>query len=39
MKHAIRLGTYFNTHRMVEEYAERAWKLKAQNRWKSQLDY
>ncbi len=39
MKHAIRLGTYFNTHRMVEEYAERAWKLKAQNRWKSLLDY
>jgi starch phosphorylase len=33
MKHAIRLASYFNTHRMVEEYAERAWQLKPQPRW------
>ncbi|GAB4321732.1 MAG: alpha-glucan family phosphorylase [Promethearchaeota archaeon] len=34
MKHAIRLGAYFNTHRMVEEYAMRAWKLEKQPRWR-----
>ena len=33
MKHAIRLASFFNTHRMVEEYAERAWQLKPQPRW------
>ncbi len=38
MKHAIRLAAYFNTHRMVEEYAERGWKLTPQSRWKSNLD-
>ena len=37
MKHAIKLNTFFNTHRMVEEYAEHAYKLKAQSRWKSIL--
>jgi starch phosphorylase len=35
MKHAINIGAYFNTHRMVQEYAERGWKLKAQPRWHS----
>ncbi len=39
MKHAIRLGSFFNTHRMVEEYATRAWNLKTQPRWKSDLNY
>ncbi len=34
MKHAIRLGSYFNTHRMVEEYALRGWKLTRQPRWR-----
>ena len=33
MKHAIKLGAYFNTHRMVEEYADRAYNLKWQPRW------
>ena len=27
MKHAISLGGYFNTHRVVQEYAEKAWRL------------
>jgi starch phosphorylase len=35
MKHAIKLATFFNTHRMVEEYAERGWQLKWQSRWRS----
>ncbi|MHA1675194.1 MAG: alpha-glucan family phosphorylase [Promethearchaeota archaeon] len=39
MKHAIRLASFFNTHRMVEEYADRAWQLKVQPRWKSGLNY
>jgi starch phosphorylase len=39
MKHAIRLGAYFNTHRMVKEYAERGWKLKHQPRWHSLLKF
>ncbi|MHA1732975.1 MAG: alpha-glucan family phosphorylase, partial [Promethearchaeota archaeon] len=34
MKHAIRLGSYFNTHRMVEEYAQRGWKLVRQPLWR-----
>lgn len=34
MKHAIRLGSYFNTHRMVEEYAQRGWRLVRQPRWR-----
>ncbi|MFX0188273.1 MAG: alpha-glucan family phosphorylase [Candidatus Hodarchaeota archaeon] len=33
-KNAISLAAYFNTHRMVEEYAERAYKLKRQRPWK-----
>jgi len=27
MKHAISLGAYFNTHRVVREYAAKAWRL------------
>lgn len=33
-KNAISLAAYFNTHRMVEEYADRAYKLKRQRPWK-----
>jgi len=33
-KNAIALAAYFNTHRMIEEYAERAYKLKKQPLWK-----
>ncbi len=32
-KNAISLAAYFNTHRMMEEYAEKAYKLKRQNPW------
>ncbi|MFX0059602.1 MAG: alpha-glucan family phosphorylase [Candidatus Hodarchaeota archaeon] len=33
-KNAISLAAFFNTHRMVEEYAEKAYKLKRQKPWK-----
>ncbi|MFX1411084.1 MAG: alpha-glucan family phosphorylase [Promethearchaeota archaeon] len=33
-KNAISLAAYFNTHRMIEEYAEKAYKLKKQRPWK-----
>ena len=33
-KHAISLAAYFNTHRMVEEYADKAYRLKRQKPWK-----
>jgi len=33
-KNAISLASYFNTHRMIEEYAEKAYKLKKQKPWK-----
>ncbi|MFX0072181.1 MAG: alpha-glucan family phosphorylase [Candidatus Hermodarchaeota archaeon] len=33
-KNAISLAAYFNTHRMVEEYGEKAYRLKRQKRWK-----
>jgi starch phosphorylase len=39
MKHAIRLSTYFNTHRMIEEYADRGWQLHLQPRWRSKLNF
>ena len=32
-KNAISLAAYFNTHRMIEEYAEKAYKLKRQKPW------
>ncbi|MHA1731324.1 MAG: alpha-glucan family phosphorylase, partial [Promethearchaeota archaeon] len=35
MKHAIKLGAYFNTHRMVYEYVAKAYQLERQPRWKS----
>ena len=34
MKCAIALAAFFNTHRMVEEYAEKAYKLKRQKPWR-----
>ena len=37
MKHAIRLMNFFNTHRMAEEYARRAYELESQSRWASTL--
>jgi glucan phosphorylase len=33
MKHAIALGAFFNTDRMVEEYAEKAYQLKRRTPW------
>jgi len=36
-KNAISLAAYFNTHRMIEEYAEKAYKLKRQKPWKFNL--
>ncbi|MHA1820534.1 MAG: alpha-glucan family phosphorylase [Promethearchaeota archaeon] len=33
MKHAISLSSYFNTDRMVKEYAVKSWGLKEQRRW------
>ncbi|MHA1650954.1 MAG: alpha-glucan family phosphorylase [Candidatus Helarchaeota archaeon] len=35
MKRAIKLVSYFNTHRMVREYATKAYQLEYQPRWKS----
>ncbi|MCP4763224.1 MAG: alpha-glucan family phosphorylase, partial [archaeon] len=37
MKHAISLGEFFSTHRMVEDYAARGWKLKKNPRWSSEV--
>jgi len=34
MKYAIKLGSYFNSNRMVEEYANKAYKLERQPLWK-----
>jgi starch phosphorylase len=33
-KNAISLSAFFNTHRMVKDYADRAYKLKKQKPWK-----
>ncbi len=33
-KNAISLAAYFNTHRMIMDYAERAYRLKRQQPWK-----
>jgi starch phosphorylase len=35
MKCAVKLASYFNTNRMVTEYAENAWQLEWQPRWHS----
>nr|MDO8118272.1 alpha-glucan family phosphorylase [Candidatus Sigynarchaeota archaeon] len=34
MKHAIKLVAFFNTHRMVEEYARKAYQLEKQPLWR-----
>jgi len=34
MQCAISLAAYFNTHRMILDYAEKAYRLKKQNPWK-----
>ena len=39
MKYAIALGVYFNTHRVVREYAAKAWKLAPQKRWTPVIDH
>ncbi|MHA1716536.1 MAG: alpha-glucan family phosphorylase [Promethearchaeota archaeon] len=33
MKHAISIASFFNTNRMVMEYAKKAWRLKHQPHW------
>ena len=33
-KNAISLASFFNTHRMVEEYAQKGWLLQKQKPWK-----
>jgi glucan phosphorylase len=33
-KNAIALAAYFNTHRMVEDYADKAYNLKRQRPWR-----
>ncbi|MFX0008164.1 MAG: alpha-glucan family phosphorylase [Promethearchaeota archaeon] len=33
-QNALSLAAYFNTHRMILDYAEKAYRLKRQNRWK-----
>ncbi|MFX1242147.1 MAG: alpha-glucan family phosphorylase [Promethearchaeota archaeon] len=35
MKYAIKLGAYFNTNRMMEEYALKSYKLEKQPLWKT----
>lgn len=37
MKHSIKLGAYFNTNRMMEEYAYKSYDLKKQPLWKSNI--
>ncbi len=37
MKYAIKLGTYFNTNRMMEEYALKSYQLVKQPIWKSKV--
>ncbi len=34
MKNAIALSAYFNTHRMINDYAEKSWNLIRQDPWK-----
>ncbi len=33
MKNAIALSTFFNTHRMIQDYAEKSWNLVKQDPW------
>jgi starch phosphorylase len=37
MKYAIKLSSYFNTNRMMEEYALKSYKLEKQPVWKSKV--
>ena len=37
MKYAIKLGAYFNTNRMMEEYALNSYYLEKQSLWKSKI--
>lgn len=39
MKYSIKLGAYFNTYRMMEEYATKAYMMERQPLWKSKLNY
>jgi len=39
MKNAIFLASYFNCDRVVKEYANRAWNLEMQPRWKSRNNF
>jgi len=39
MKYSIKLGAYFNTYRMMEEYAIKAYMMERQPLWKSKLNY
>ncbi|MBN1800570.1 MAG: alpha-glucan family phosphorylase [Candidatus Lokiarchaeota archaeon] len=34
MKYSIQLGAYFNTNRMIEEYADKAYLIERQDLWK-----
>ncbi|MHA1263624.1 MAG: alpha-glucan family phosphorylase [Candidatus Helarchaeota archaeon] len=36
MKNSIKLASHFNTHRMVKEYATKAWQMVEQPRWRSE---
>ncbi|MBD3352361.1 MAG: alpha-glucan family phosphorylase [Candidatus Lokiarchaeota archaeon] len=38
MRHAVGLGKFFNTNRMVSEYAKRAWNLEESPRWISRVN-
>ncbi len=38
MKYAIKLGAYFNTNRMMEEYALESYRLVKQPQWKSKIN-
>ncbi|MFX1345972.1 MAG: alpha-glucan family phosphorylase [Promethearchaeota archaeon] len=38
MKYAIKLGAYFNTNRMMEEYALESYQLVKQPQWKSKIN-
>ena len=33
MRASIALGAHFNTHRVIKEYADKAWNIERQPRW------
>lgn len=39
MRHAIGIAKFFNTHRMVREYAQKGWGLIENTKWVSSLKY